>query len=48
MGNETVFGWVVGIGRIGPIELMGREVIPAAAELRTGGDASPPAKRRAP
>jgi F420-dependent oxidoreductase-like protein len=33
MGIETVFGWVVGIDRITPIEIMGREVIPAAAEL---------------
>ena len=33
MGIETVFGWVVGVDRIAPIELMGREVIPAAAEM---------------
>jgi F420-dependent oxidoreductase-like protein len=33
MGIETVFGWVVGVDRIAPIEVMGREVIPAAAEL---------------
>jgi F420-dependent oxidoreductase-like protein len=33
MGIETVFGWVVGVDRITPIETMGREVIPAAAEL---------------
>jgi alkanesulfonate monooxygenase SsuD/methylene tetrahydromethanopterin reductase-like flavin-dependent oxidoreductase (luciferase family) len=31
MGIETVFGWVVGVDRIEPIEIMGREVIPAAA-----------------
>jgi alkanesulfonate monooxygenase SsuD/methylene tetrahydromethanopterin reductase-like flavin-dependent oxidoreductase (luciferase family) len=34
MGIETVFGWVVGVDRIAPIEVMAREVIPAAAELR--------------
>src|SRR5206468_10281476 len=34
MGIETVFGWVVGVDTIRPIEIMGREVIPAAAELR--------------
>ena len=33
MGIETVFGWVVGVDRIEPIEIMGREVIPAAAAL---------------
>lgn len=33
MGIETVFGWVVGVDRIAPIEIMGRQVIPAAAEL---------------
>jgi hypothetical protein len=33
MGIETVFGWVVGVDRITPIETMGREVIPAVAEL---------------
>jgi F420-dependent oxidoreductase-like protein len=33
MGVETVFGWVVGIDRIKPIEVMGREVIPAVREL---------------
>ena len=31
MGIETVFGWVVGVDRITPIEIMGREVIPEAA-----------------
>lgn len=31
MGIETVFGWVVGVDRIKPIEIMGREVIPAVA-----------------
>jgi len=36
MGIETVYGWVVGMERIAPIETMGREVIPAAAELRAG------------
>jgi F420-dependent oxidoreductase-like protein len=33
LGIETVFGWVVGVDRITPIEVMGREVIPAVAEL---------------
>ncbi|MGH2351968.1 MAG: TIGR03560 family F420-dependent LLM class oxidoreductase [Chloroflexota bacterium] len=33
MGIETVFGWVVGVDQIRPIEVMGREIIPAAAEL---------------
>jgi F420-dependent oxidoreductase-like protein len=33
MGIETVIGWVVGVDRIRPIEIMGREVIPAVAEL---------------
>ena len=33
LGVETVIGWVVGVDRIRPIEIMGREVIPAAAEL---------------
>jgi F420-dependent oxidoreductase-like protein len=32
-GIETVSGWVVGVDRIKPIEIMAREVIPAAAEL---------------
>lgn len=34
MGIETVFGWVVGVDQITPLEVMRREVIPAAAELR--------------
>ncbi|HEV8636824.1 MAG TPA: TIGR03560 family F420-dependent LLM class oxidoreductase [Chloroflexota bacterium] len=33
MGVQTVFGWVVGVDQIRPIEVMGREVIPAVAEL---------------
>jgi F420-dependent oxidoreductase-like protein len=33
MGIQSVFGWVVGVDQIEPIEVMGREVIPAAAEL---------------
>jgi alkanesulfonate monooxygenase SsuD/methylene tetrahydromethanopterin reductase-like flavin-dependent oxidoreductase (luciferase family) len=33
MGAETVLGWVVGVDRIEPIEIMGREVIPAVREL---------------
>lgn len=36
LGIETVIGWVVGVDRIRPIEVMAREVIPAAAELRVG------------
>jgi F420-dependent oxidoreductase-like protein len=34
MGVETVLGWVVGVDRIKPLEIMGREVIPAVAALR--------------
>lgn len=33
MGIETVIGWVVGVDQITPIEIMAREVIPAAAAL---------------
>jgi alkanesulfonate monooxygenase SsuD/methylene tetrahydromethanopterin reductase-like flavin-dependent oxidoreductase (luciferase family) len=33
MGAQTVIGWVVGVDRIRPIEVMAREVIPAVAEL---------------
>jgi alkanesulfonate monooxygenase SsuD/methylene tetrahydromethanopterin reductase-like flavin-dependent oxidoreductase (luciferase family) len=33
MGVETVLGWVVGVDRITSIEVMGREVIPAVADL---------------
>jgi F420-dependent oxidoreductase-like protein len=33
MGAQTVIGWVVGVDRITPIEVIGREVIPAVAEL---------------
>jgi F420-dependent oxidoreductase-like protein len=33
MGIETVLGWVVGVDQIAPIEIMGREVIPAVADL---------------
>ena len=32
-GAETVIGWVVGVDRIKPLEVMAREVIPAAEEL---------------
>ena len=32
-GVQTVLGWVVGVQEIRPIEVMGREVIPAVAEL---------------
>lgn len=33
MGIQTVFGWVIDADRIAPIEVMGREVIPAVADL---------------
>lgn len=33
MGAQTVLGWVVGVEDITPVEIMGREVIPAVAEL---------------
>jgi F420-dependent oxidoreductase-like protein len=33
MGMETVFGWVVGVDRLKPIEIMRREVFPAVASL---------------
>jgi F420-dependent oxidoreductase-like protein len=33
LGIETVLGWVVGMDRITPLEVMGREIIPAVAEL---------------
>jgi F420-dependent oxidoreductase-like protein len=33
MGVETVIGWVVGVDRLAPIEVMAREVIPAARDL---------------
>jgi F420-dependent oxidoreductase-like protein len=33
MGIEWVLGWVVNVDRIEPIEIMGREVIPAAREI---------------
>jgi alkanesulfonate monooxygenase SsuD/methylene tetrahydromethanopterin reductase-like flavin-dependent oxidoreductase (luciferase family) len=33
MGIETVFGWVVGVDRIKPMEIMRREVFPAVASL---------------
>jgi hypothetical protein len=32
LGVQTVFGWVVGVDDIRPIEVMGREVIPSVAE----------------
>ena len=37
MGIETVYGWVIGVDQITPLEIMGREVIPAAAEMAPGG-----------
>jgi F420-dependent oxidoreductase-like protein len=33
MGIQSVFGWVVGVEGIRPLEVMAREVIPAIAEL---------------
>jgi F420-dependent oxidoreductase-like protein len=33
MGIQTVLGWVVGVDQITPLEIMGREVIPAVADL---------------
>jgi F420-dependent oxidoreductase-like protein len=33
MGIQSVFGWVVGVDRIRPLEVMAREVIPAVSEL---------------
>ncbi len=33
MGIETVFGYVVGAERIDPLEIIGREVIPAVADI---------------
>ena len=33
MGIQTVLGWVVGVDRIEPLEVMAREVIPAVREL---------------
>jgi F420-dependent oxidoreductase-like protein len=33
MGIETVLGWVVGVDRIRPIDIMGREVVPAVAAV---------------
>jgi F420-dependent oxidoreductase-like protein len=33
LGIETVYGWVVGVDQITPLEIMGREVIPAVADL---------------
>jgi F420-dependent oxidoreductase-like protein len=33
LGVQTVIGWVVGVDRMTPIEIMGREVIPAVADL---------------
>jgi hypothetical protein len=33
MGAQTVTGWVIGQEKVTPIEIMGREVIPAVAEF---------------
>jgi alkanesulfonate monooxygenase SsuD/methylene tetrahydromethanopterin reductase-like flavin-dependent oxidoreductase (luciferase family) len=36
MGIESVFGWVVGVDQIEPLEIVGRDVIPAAAAFAAG------------
>jgi F420-dependent oxidoreductase-like protein len=41
MGIESVLGWVVNVDRIAPLEVMGREVIPAVADLRPGRTGQP-------
>lgn len=33
MGIQSVFGWVIGVDQITPLKVMGREVIPVAAEM---------------
>jgi hypothetical protein len=33
MGIETVIGVVPGVDRISPLEIVGREVVPAVADL---------------
>ncbi len=33
LGIQTVFGWVVGVDQITPLEIMGREVMPVVANL---------------
>lgn len=33
MGIQTVFGWVVGVDSLKPLEVMRREVIPAVAQI---------------
>jgi F420-dependent oxidoreductase-like protein len=33
MGIQTVFGWVVGVDKITPLEIMGRDVIPEVASF---------------
>jgi hypothetical protein len=34
LGIQTVLGWVIGMDQIRPLEIMGREVLPAAAALQ--------------
>ena len=36
LGAESVLGWVVNVEQIRPLEIMGREVIPAIAEFGAG------------
>ena len=38
MGIESVFGRVAGVDRVTPLEVMGREVIPAVTELNARPD----------
>jgi hypothetical protein len=37
MGIETVIGWVVGVDRMTPLEVMGAEVIPAVVDIVPAG-----------
>jgi F420-dependent oxidoreductase-like protein len=38
LGIESVLGWVIGVDRVTPLEIMGREVIPVVAEWRSTPD----------
>jgi hypothetical protein len=40
LGVETVLGWVVGVERMRPLEIMAREVIPAARDIRSTSPAA--------
>jgi alkanesulfonate monooxygenase SsuD/methylene tetrahydromethanopterin reductase-like flavin-dependent oxidoreductase (luciferase family) len=37
MGIDTVIGWVVGVDRVTPLEVMGSEVIPAVRDITAAG-----------